>query len=155
LSEFDDEKLDIKVFTQELDIRLEDIVGVPCLSIMAEINAIMNGSKRSLRYEPDALQQLQAEKPNPAQDATHELKKPLSINPKTTESSYLPVETNKVQIDLDSAPSKVKVNNKNILDESQPPNGIHLRNLVIHLRIWFCARSNLLPRDYAVMGSAS
>ncbi|MBT4448544.1 MAG: hypothetical protein HOC92_02440 [Gammaproteobacteria bacterium] len=34
-------------------------------------------------------------------------------------------------------------------------NGIHLRNLVIHLRIWFCARSNLLPRDYAVMGSAS
>jgi ParB family protein of integrating conjugative element (PFGI_1 class) len=121
LSEFDDEKLDIKVFTQELDIRLEDIVGVPCLSIMAEINAIMNGSKRSLRYEPDALQQLQAEKPNPAQDATHELKKPLSINPKTTESSYLPVETNKVQIDLDSAPSKVKVNNKNILDESQPP----------------------------------
>ena len=55
LSEFDDEKLDVKAFTQELDIRLEDIVGVPCLSIMAEINALINGSKRSLKYEPNAL----------------------------------------------------------------------------------------------------
>ena len=121
LSEFDDEKLDIKDFTQELDIRLEDIVSVPSLSIMAEINAIMNGSKRSLRYEPDALQQLQAEKLNLAPEASHELKQPLSTNEVTNDSPHLPVQKNKVQTELDSGVSKVKANNKSTAVEIQPP----------------------------------
>jgi len=121
LSEFDDEKLDIKDFTQELDIRLEDIVGVPSLSIMAEINAIMNGSKRSLRYEPGALQQIQAEKLNPAPEATHELKLPLSINEETTGSPRLPVQKNIVQTDLVSDTSNINSNNKSTTVEIQTP----------------------------------
>ncbi|MBC8386203.1 MAG: ParB N-terminal domain-containing protein, partial [Gammaproteobacteria bacterium] len=64
LSEFDDEKLDITGFTQELDIRLQDLTGIPCLSIMAEINALMNGSMKSLKHEPDALRIRAAEQEN-------------------------------------------------------------------------------------------
>jgi cellulose biosynthesis protein BcsQ len=37
------------------DIQLGDIINIPSLSIMAEINALMNGSKKSLKHEPDAL----------------------------------------------------------------------------------------------------
>ena len=55
LSEFDDDKVDLNGFAQELDMRLEDIVKIPSVSIMAEINALMNNSKRSLKHEPEAL----------------------------------------------------------------------------------------------------
>ena len=61
LSTVDDEKLDISGFTQELDIQLGDIINIPSLSIMAEINALMNGSKKSLKHEPDALRKKIAE----------------------------------------------------------------------------------------------
>jgi len=120
LSEFDDEKLDIKVFTQDLDIRLEDIVGVPCLSIMAEINALINGSKRSLRYEPDALQKLNAEKSNLRLDASDEAKS-LNNGPEVSANTQTPVQKNKVHSDLDSDHFKAEVSNKTSAVKEQAP----------------------------------
>ena len=110
LSEFDDEKLDIKVFTQELDIRLEDMVGVPCLSIMAEINALINGSKRSLKYEPDALQKLNTEKQNSGSNDTDEPKKSLNIDSKASDSTPQPAQSN-----------QQKESNKTPAVDAQPP----------------------------------
>ena len=110
LSEFDDEKLDIKVFTQELDIRLEDMVGVPCLSIMAEINALINGSKRSLKYEPDALQKLNTEKQNSGSNDTDEPKKSLNIDSKASDSTPQPAQSN-----------HPKESNETPIIDAQPP----------------------------------
>ncbi len=110
LSEFDDEKLDIKVFTQELDIRLEDMVGVPCLSIMAEINALINGSKRSLKYEPDALQKHNTEKLNLGSNDTDEPKKSLNIDSKASDSTPQPAQSN-----------HPKVSNETQIIDAQPP----------------------------------
>ena len=121
LSEFDDEKLDIKVFTQDLDMRLEDIVGVPCLSIMAEINALINGSKRSLKYEPGALQKLNAEKTNLRLDATDETKSLNNRQEISDNTHQPPVQKNKVHSDLDSGHSKVEESNKTSAVEGQAP----------------------------------
>ncbi len=55
LAAYDGDKVDLDSFTQDLDMRLEDIVKIPSVSIMAEINALIRGSKRSLKHEPEAL----------------------------------------------------------------------------------------------------
>ena len=123
LSEFDDEKLDIKVFTQALDIRLEDIVGVPCLSIMAEINALINGSKRSLRYEPDALQKINAEKSNLDTGVTDEPNKSLNPGSEASDNTQQPqpVHSNQLSSDLNSTQSKTKESIKKQAVETQLP----------------------------------
>jgi ParB family protein of integrating conjugative element (PFGI_1 class) len=72
LSIVDDEKLDISGFTQELDMQLEDIISIPCISIMAEINALMNGSNKSLKHEPDALRIKIDEENNKSLDQKYE-----------------------------------------------------------------------------------
>ena len=72
LSIVDDEKLDISGFTQELDMQLEDIISIPCISIMAEINALMNGSNKSLKHEPDALRNKIAEQNNRSLDPDYQ-----------------------------------------------------------------------------------
>ena len=81
LSSVDDEKLDISGFTQELDMQLEDIISIPCLSIMAEINALMNGSNKSLKHEPDALRKKIAEQNNRSSDLESQSGVPVPVLP--------------------------------------------------------------------------